>query len=237
MWQIRVGAAVWGLCSSFYLAMTLWLCGNTIFEAALRMRFRFSRGQNQAVSPNCRPEDGRPFFFFFCLQQRWRAFTLFSSSHLQKNYFSSYGFLTRKKTCLFIQINREGGFLFFKLSSPFSSVWEAMNLSPFKLWFVSWKKMWLSQQRLSYQDWLRKGSSSVKVKIQKSRCCDALDWEERREDDLQRFFGVAAPKTNQKKPPERHATSLTSLAGDVRGRVIVRLHGEPQMNPIAWFHV
>lgn len=40
----------------------------------------------------------------------------------------------------------------------------------------------------------------MKVKIKKSRCRDALDWKERREDDLQRFFGVAAPKN--KKPQQ-----------------------------------
>lgn len=59
----------------------------------------------------------------------------------------------------------------------------------------------------------------MKVKIKKGRCCDALDWKERMEDDLQRFFGVAAPK--------KTTTSLISLAHDVWGRVIVCLHGEP----------
>lgn len=53
----------------------------------------------------------------------------------------------------------------------------------------------------------------MKVKIKKGRCCDALDWKERMEDDLQRFFGVAAPK--------KTTTSLISLAHDVWGRVIV----------------
>lgn len=144
--------AVWELLSG-HDSEALWK--HHLFTV-LWMRFKVSRGQDQAVSLNCRPESGHPLFLF-CLQQRWQPGpSLVVCGHtFQKNPQNTIAVavpLQEKSVFSFTEIEKE----VFSFSSHllFSHCSDRRWISARLTCHSFPDEMRLFQQRLSYQDWL-----------------------------------------------------------------------------------
>lgn len=143
------------------------------------MSFKFSRGHNPDVSLNCRPEGGHPFLFSSSSSDDDQAFTHRMWPHISKNKKQNAAAtvpLREKRVFSFTEMEKEifsfSSHLLF--SHPSDRRWISARLNCH--WFP--EKMRLFSQRLSYQNWLQKETSFVKIKMKKRSTfsCSELRW-------------------------------------------------------------
>lgn len=126
------------------------------------MGFWFGKGQDRAISLNCRPEDSHPFSASSRNDNQGSLYSHPTRPNIQKLLFHLWFSHGKKKKSL--QQKYKKGLLVSKPSPFFLAVWQVMSLYPFNLWFIYWKKILLCQHQLSYQEWLLKENIAVKKK-------------------------------------------------------------------------